>query len=397
MQEPKIDFSKFKSTAENGYRRKAERNGVMSAFNAYVVCPITFLALILGTMFCADDAIKRIKTTPLPDTLTEETVRCEETQPVEETTAVPIAPPENDEPYIWDEDGNISKLLSDYYRDKIVTGDIYEFDRSKVPQGHLGIIPLSLNRPVEDGVMYVSNSSKYKFDYKDYLEKELPEIFDEEKNGDDYYVLVVHTHGTEAYTPDGVISDSIEDPYYTRSKDNEKNVVSVGAVFAEELNESGIKTLHYDIAIDEESYTDAYKNSAAVIKQLLNKHPTIKYVFDIHRDGVTLSSGEKAKVVCEINGKTAAQVMFVVGTDTLGQKHDGWRDNLALAVQLQMKLEDRFNEFTRPISIKQGAYNQQYSPMGLLIEFGSDGNTLAEAKYSAKMLARELAHLIKGE
>ncbi len=396
MKEPKIDFSKFKNTAEDGYRKKAERRGVLSAVNAYVVCPITFLALLLGTMFCAEDAVKKIKNTPLPDTLVEETQTLE-TEAIEETTTLPIKPTVPEEPYIWDIDGNISQLLADYYKDKIPEGDIYEFDRSKVPEGHVGIIPLSLNRPIENGVMYVSNSSKYKFDYKDYAERKLPEIFDEEKNGDDYYVLVVHTHGTEAYTPEGVISDSIEDPYYTRSKDNEKNVVSVGAVFAEELNKSGIKTLHYDIAIDEESYTDAYKNSAAVIKQLLKKHPTIKYVFDIHRDGVTLSSGEKAKVICEINGKTAAQVMFVVGTDTLGQEHDSWRDNLALAVQLQLKLEDRFNEFTRPISIKQGAYNQQYSSMGLLIEFGSDGNTLEEAKYSAKMLSRELAHLIKGE
>ncbi len=369
----------------------------MSAVNSYVICPLTFLALLLGMMFCAEDAVKALKNTKLPETLTEQTESTQDKMPVKEDSGAADREeePEDEEMYISDIDGDISKLLADYYRDKVSTGDIYDFDHSKVPEGHKGIIPLSLNRPIENGVMYVSNSSKYDFDYNEYLEMKLPYKFDEEKDGDDYYVLVVHTHGTEAYTPDGVISDSIENPYRTRSEDNEKNVVSVGKVFAEELEKSGIKTLHYDIAIDEESYTHAYENSASVIKQLLKKYPTIKYVFDIHRDGVNLSTGEKAKVICEINGKTAAQVMFVVGTDTLGQKHDGWENNLALAVQLQCRLEERFTEFTRPISIKQGAYNQQYSPMGLLIEFGSDGNTLAEAKYSAKMLARELAHLIK--
>ncbi len=397
MKEPKIDFSKFKSTEDNAYKKRLKRGGVMSALNAYVVCPITFLALLLGTMFCAEDAVRKLQNTELPQTITQQTEAQDSEQSVQSGETEPATPSADDgEMYIFDTDGNISQMLADYYRDKVVEGDIYEFDYSSVPDGHKGIIPLSLNRPIENGKMYVSNSSKYEFDYKDYADRELEYIFDEE-DGDDYYVLVVHTHGTEAYTPEGVTSDSIDDPYLTRSDDNEENVVSVGKVFAEELEKCGIKTLHYDIAIDEESYTEAYENSAAVIKQLLKKHPSIKYVFDIHRDGVMLSSGEKAKVVCEINGQTAAQVMFVVGTDTLGQEHDSWQDNLTLAVKLQLRLEDRFQEFTRPISIKQGAYNQQYSPMGLLIEFGSDGNTLAEAKYSAKMLARELAHLMKGD
>ncbi len=395
MKGPKIDFSKFTDPMrENGKNEK--QRSILSVLNSYVVYPITLIALVLGMIFCAEDTVNAVKNVTLPDRSdTVGTSEYETSAPTADNTSADISVPKEDGAYIFDIDGDISNILSEYYRDKVSDGDIYEFDYSSVPDGHRGIIPLSLNRPIEDGVMYVSNSSKYSFDYKDYADRELPCKYDEDEEGDDYYVLVVHTHGTEAYTPEGVISDSIDEPYYTRSTDNEKNVVSVGAVFAEELEKCGIKTLHYDIAIDEESYTDAYKNSASVIKQLLEKYPSIKYVFDVHRDGVNLSTGEKAKVVCEINGNTAAQVMFVVGTDTLGQKHDNWQDNLAFAVQLQLRLEERFSEFTRPISIKQGAYNQQYSRMGLLIEFGSDGNTLTEAKYSAKMLAREIAHLIK--
>ncbi len=393
----KIDFSKFTSTDDEKYQSLSRRRYVISMLNSFVVCPVTLLCMLLGALFNAEDALKKIKTAELPnggelDYVSEATTD-EHTSKEDEV----YAPPEDEVQYITDTDNNISSILSKYYSENVQTDDLYALDRSLIPEGYRAIVPLSLSRPTENGVMYVSNSSKYPFELNDYKNAKLKEIFDEDKDGDSYYALVIHTHGTEAYTPEGVISDSISEPYQTRSDDNTKNVVSVGKVFAEEMGKCGIKTLHYDVAIDKKSYTNAYSNAAEEIKKLLKQYPTIKYVFDVHRDGVKLSSGEKAKVVCKINGKPAAQVLFVVGTDTLGQKHDSWRDNLTLAVRLQLRLESRYKNFTRPISIKQGAYNQHYSSMGLLLEFGSDGNTLDEAKYSAKLLARELASLIKGE
>ncbi len=400
MKDGKIDFSEFTDTSKEEYLIRARRKRILYAVNTYVICPVTLLCMLLGTLISATDTVKRIKNAEISDSIgTEENEKytsLEKENKITESEKNEIDE-DGDTKYITDIDNDISELLSKYYSEKTESDDIYAYDYSLVPEGYRAIVPLSLSRPTENGVMYVSNSSKYSFDYKDYEDRELKELFDEEKDGGSYYALVIHTHGTEAYTPEGVLTDSISEPYNTRSNDNEINVVSVGAVFTSELEKCGIKTLHYDVAIDEKSYTQAYSNAAVEIKKLLKQYPTIKYVFDVHRDGVTLSSGEKAKVVCKINGKPAAQVMFVVGTDTLGQKHDSWRDNLTLAVKLQLRLENRYKNFTRPISIKQGAYNQHYSSMGLLIEFGSDGNTLDEAKYSAKLLARELAALMKGE
>lgn len=399
MKDEKIDFSEFTDTSGEEYLARVRRKRILYAVNTYFVCPVTLLCMLLGTLISATDTVKRLRGEEIHDKIggdTEEKIVSLETE--DEVTETEKNETEDEETkYIYDIDNDISSLLSKYYSEKVETDDIYDYDYSLVEEGYRAIVPLSLSRPTENGAMYVSNTSKYSFDYKDYENRELKEIFDEDKDGDSYYALVIHTHGTEAYTPEGVVTDSISEPYNTRSDDNEKNVVSVGAVFASELEKCGIKTLHYDVAIDKESYTQAYANAAVEIKKLLKQYPTIKYVFDVHRDGVTLSSGEKVKAVCKINGKPAAQVMFVVGTDTLGQKHDSWQDNLTLAVKLQLRLEKRYKNFTRPISIKQGAYNQHYSSMGLLIEFGSDGNTLAEAKYSAKLLARELASLMKGE
>ena len=68
---------------------------------------------------------------------------------------------------------------------------------------------------------------------------------------------------------------------------------------------------------------------------------------------------------------------------------------LAFAVKLQRRLEDNYTDFCRPINVKQNTYNQDYGPLSLLLEIGTDGNTLEEARYSAEILAGELADLIK--
>jgi stage II sporulation protein P len=177
---------------------------------------------------------------------------------------------------------------------------------------------------------------------------------------------------------------------------NEENVVSIGALMAEVFEKNGIRTLHHAVAIDAtvDDFYDSYTESGTVIRRTLRKYQSIKYVFDIHRDGLELSSGEKAKVICAVDGKRAAQVMSVIGSDTL-YDHPSWEENLAFAVKLQRRLEDNYTDFCRPINVKQNTYNQDYGPLSLLLEIGTDGNTLEEARYSAEILAGELADLIK--
>lgn len=270
--------------------------------------------------------------------------------------------------------------------------DIYDIDMSKIPEGHSPIVPIDLSMELEEGRMPFRNSSKYDdIDHTEYLSVDHPSC---SEGG--FSVLVIHTHTSEAYTPDGVYSDDPEDPYLTRSKNETENVVAVGTAFCRVLEECGINVIHHKKAIDSISeYSEAYNNSADIIKYYLEKYPDIAYVFDIHRDAVALSTGEKAKTVCLLEGKMAAQVMTVVGTDTLGQDHPDWENNLALAIQLQNAVYEKEESLMREINIKQGAFNQHYSQRGLLLEFGCDGNTLAEAIYSAEYIAKELAAIIK--
>ena len=102
-------------------------------------------------------------------------------------------------------------------------------------------------------------------------------------------------------------------------------------------------------------------------------------------------------MVTAANGQIVSQLMFVVGSDRLVPENKNWRDNLTLAVKLQYALDEKYPGLMRPINIKQGAFNQFYTPLSILIEVGSDGNYMDEVKRSAKILAEQMVKTIKGE
>ncbi len=395
MKKKEIDFLNLKPNTGANIQRGLKRERFFSAVRSYALYPMTLLCLLLGLVFALEDgagyvfaSYERSETDNITSLHTTVQKTEEETQNIPHETVFDLS-------LVLSTSDREPLGLSEYYylnRD-VLPDDIYGFNYNLVPEGHKAIVPISLARESDGGKMYIKNSSDYELDADDYDNFKLPEY----KESDEYTVLIVHTHGTEAYTPDGVLSDDPDDPYSTRSRNNEENVVAVGAVMADVLEKNGIKVLHHDIAIDTtvDDYYDSYKASGKVIREMLEKYPSIKYVFDVHRDGLELSSGEKAKVICEIDGKRAAQVMTVVGTNSLGDDHPNWEENLAFAVTLQHRLEDNYTDFCRPINVKRSTYNQQYSKLSLLLEFGTDGNTLEEAKYSATVLAEEIAQMIK--
>ncbi len=209
-------------------------------------------------------------------------------------------------------------------------------------------------------------------------------------------VLIIHTHGTESFSPEGSDSYGLKDSF--RSKDITQNVVAVGSVIAEQLESRGIPTLHCTEMFDKDSYSKAYSNSSAAVREYIAIYPSIKYVFDVHRDSIIASDYTKYRPMTVIDGVETAQVMILIGTDARGSDHPNWRDNLTLASHLQERLFSRSQSFPRKMSVRTGAFYQQYAPGSLLFEIGSCGNTLSQAKAAAKLLAEELAEIIiKGE
>lgn len=201
-------------------------------------------------------------------------------------------------------------------------------------------------------------------------------------------VLIIHTHGSEGYI------DSATSSYRTSNK--ERNVVAIGKIIADALNSAGITTLHCDTLFDAEDFNMAYYNSSLEIRKTIAEYPSIAYIIDVHRDSVTLDDGTHIPLKCTVDGQTAAQLMFVMGTDHGGSGHVGWQDNLALSARLQYSIKDISPSMMRNINLRSASFNQQYKSGSILLEVGSAGNSLEEAKISAKVFADTLIREIIG-
>lgn len=205
-------------------------------------------------------------------------------------------------------------------------------------------------------------------------------------------VLIIHTHGTESYLPDGTNTYTADTA--TRSKNISSNVVAVGKALADELNKKGVSTIHCETMFDLESYSDSYNLSEKAICDYLAKYPSIKYVFDVHRDSVIRENNEKIKTLAVIDGVETAQAMFVVGTDSSGADHPNWLDNLTVAVHFQHKLIEDHGNIMRPINLRAASFNAEHAPGSILIEIGTCGNTISEAKNCATLLGGTIADVI---
>lgn len=204
-------------------------------------------------------------------------------------------------------------------------------------------------------------------------------------------VLIVHTHGSEAYTPDG--TDTYVATGECRTTDTSKSVVRVGDEIAKVLTEMGLTVVHDTALYDYPEYNGAYDRSLAAVENWLAQYPTIQVVLDVHRDALVGSDGTVYKPITTINGEKCAQVMLVMGSNAL-YDHPGWLENLALAVQVQKEMNTLWPTLARPIGLRENRYNQQTAPGAMLVEVGSHGNTLQEALAAARMFARALGAVL---
>ena len=204
-------------------------------------------------------------------------------------------------------------------------------------------------------------------------------------------VLIVHTHGSEAYTPDG--ADTYVATGECRTTDTEKSVVRVGDEIAKVLTEMGLTVVHDTGLYDYPEYNGAYDRSLAAVEDWLEQYPTIQVVLDVHRDALIGADGTVYKPITTINGEPCAQVMLVMGSNAL-YDHPGWLENLALAVQVQKEMNTLWPTLARPIGLRENRYNQQTAPGAMLVEVDSHGNTLQEALAAARMFARALGAVL---
>ncbi len=209
--------------------------------------------------------------------------------------------------------------------------------------------------------------------------------------GGEPQILILHTHTTESFT------DSDTNKYLTsesdRNLDESKNIVAVGNAMADVFNSKKIMTVHDTTVHDYPSFNGAYTRAMATIKANLAAAPTIKIVLDVHRDGIVREDGTKVKVACDISGEKTAQCMFVVGSNAV-LTHDNWRENMKLACKIQRKANQMYPGLMRPIILREERFNQQASTGSLIIEVGSNGNTLDEAIRGGTRMAEVISALL---
>ncbi len=201
-------------------------------------------------------------------------------------------------------------------------------------------------------------------------------------------VLIIHTHATEGF------SNTADTGY--RTDDTARNVVSIGELIADKLEAEGIATLHCKDLFDSPDFNMAYYNASLKIREYINAYPSISYVLDIHRDSIQLEDGTYYSPSVSTDKGTAAQLMFVIGTDHGGSGHTSWANNLSLAARLHASIEADNPTMMRSINLRSASFNEQYTKGSLLIEVGACASDYEEAVLTAEILAEHLAREILG-
>ncbi len=197
-------------------------------------------------------------------------------------------------------------------------------------------------------------------------------------------VLIYHTHTTEGYRNSAGV---------TNTEDESKNVVAVGEAMKKEFEAAGYPTIHIK-EIFNSDFSNAYPTARAAIQKVLAENPTVQVVLDVHRDSIS-SGGVDYYPVTEVEGKEAAQIMLVCGTDAKGLDHPHWRRNFTYALELSRRMGTLYGQLSRPVNLRTDRFNTHFTDYTLLVEVGSAANTLEQAVYGGQLTARAMMDLWK--
>ncbi len=205
-----------------------------------------------------------------------------------------------------------------------------------------------------------------------------------EKSDDEIQILIYHTHASEMY------SDS-------RKGVQEDTVVGPGNYLTELLEKKGYVVYHDQTAYDKKDGKDnrnyAYSTARPHIEKFLKEHPSVEVVIDLHRDSGT-------KRVTMINGKETAQIMFFNGLcrnangPIVDLENPYILDNLAFSLQSNLVGRSMYPGLMYKIYLKNYRYNQHLCPRYLLIELGTQQNTVKEAYNAMEPLAEILDQVL---
>ena len=158
------------------------------------------------------------------------------------------------------------------------------------------------------------------------------------------------------------------------------------------LEQVGVKAYHSDKVHDFPDFKTAYQVALPTVEGMLAAHKDAGIVIDLHRDG--LSKGTTAATV-KVNGEAAARVFIVVTSDKFGLPHPNWQRNYAFALKLGKEINRLYPGLCRGVDLRDDArWNQQVSDRAIILEIGSNLNSVSEALVTARLLARPIASIL---
>lgn len=215
-------------------------------------------------------------------------------------------------------------------------------------------------------------------DYENLVEPPEPPASDFIKS-DKPLVAIYTTHNSETYIPtDG------------KSKVEGKNggVAKVAQKLAEELEKKGVKTIRSTTIHDYPSFTKSYGKSLKTVQTMLSQNPSIQVVIDVHRD-----AGIPRKETVKIDGQEMAKILLIVGSNARAE-HPHWEKNKKFAENLVKKMDELYPGLSKGYRVQSGRYNQHLHPRAILIEVGSDKNSLEEAQRAVALFAQVLTEVL---
>ena len=249
------------------------------------------------------------------------------------------------------------------------------------------IVPTTIS-----GGLVIKNSSDYTVNAEELLSQGCPITLEAGVP----QILIIHTHSSEAYSPAGL--DKYEDLGTNRTLDTNYNVIRIGNELTEIFQSYGLNVIHDTGVYDYPSYTGSYNRSCEAIEKYLAENPSIQIVIDLHRDALC-SDEITYKTQADEDGVCASQIMILVGSDASGLEHPDWQQNLRLALYLQNAVYSKYPSLMRPVQLVSYRYNQHLTHGSMILEVGSNGNTLQEALAAIRLLGNtagpSLAELVR--
>ena len=217
-------------------------------------------------------------------------------------------------------------------------------------------------------INYIDPSSLLDSNYKGLVETWSLENKQDKKLDNTPLIYIYNSHQTEEYanttfaeyslTPTVMMAD-----YILKDVFNKNNLYTT-------VEESSIKDI---LNANSWNYASSYKASRVLLENARGKNQRLKYFIDVHRDSLS-----KEKTTVEINGKSYARSIFLIGLENCN-----FQENLSFTEKINNKMNELYPNLSKGIYKKggpgvDGVYNQDFSKYTILLEIGGNENTVDE-------------------